>query len=239
MFDRYVSGKRPSWKRRALLIGSLGLHGAAALGLMVAGLFHVAEITPPPLSIVFVPVPPPEGAKAKSREPEARTKKPPATRTQHPLVQPTKVPATAPVVQPPPDEPPATGGEEIGGGEMGGNGTGGGKTGDGPGDGPGTGIALRIPPIKPRNIPYTLDNQRISGEAPHLPDFVKITRKGLGETPFLARVCVDQAGNVSAVEVMQGIPGADDQIVRTLRGWRYKPQPIPVCFLSRVVFSVQ
>ena len=31
MFDRYVQGTKPSWKRRAVLTVSLALHGIAAI----------------------------------------------------------------------------------------------------------------------------------------------------------------------------------------------------------------
>ena len=54
MFDRFVSGSKPSWKRRAVLVASLAAHGLLGLGLLVAGLFHVTEISPPALAIVFM-----------------------------------------------------------------------------------------------------------------------------------------------------------------------------------------
>ena len=73
MFDRYVSGGRPSWKRRGLLIGSLVLHGGVALALVIGSWFHVAELTPPLLAVVFLsapeppPPPPPPGVRRPSR----------------------------------------------------------------------------------------------------------------------------------------------------------------------------
>ena len=36
-----------------------------------------------------------------------------------------------------------------------------------------------------------------------------------------------------------GIPGADADIVSTVRGWRYKPQPIPVCFVTQFLYEIQ
>ena len=74
---------------------------------------------------------------------------------------------------------------------------------------------------------------------PHLPAAVVGARRGLGESSFTARLCVDQSGAVSSVTVLAGIPGADADIVATLRGWRYRPQPIPVCFVSQFVFDVR
>ncbi len=74
---------------------------------------------------------------------------------------------------------------------------------------------------------------------PHLPASVIGARRGLGESTFTARVCVDQAGAVSSVNVLAGIPGADADIVSALRGWRYKPQPIPVCFITQLTYEIQ
>src|SRR3954463_2487889 len=59
MFDRYVQGTKPSWKRRALLTGSLALHGIALVVLVVYSFIHVEEITPPVLSLTFFSAPPP------------------------------------------------------------------------------------------------------------------------------------------------------------------------------------
>ena len=55
MFERFADGKRRDWKRRALLVGSLGLHGAVVVALVVGAWFHVDELTPPLLAVVFVP----------------------------------------------------------------------------------------------------------------------------------------------------------------------------------------
>ena len=59
MFDRYVQGTKPSWKRRAVLTVSLALHGIAAVVLVVYSFVHVEEITPPALSLTFFCAPPP------------------------------------------------------------------------------------------------------------------------------------------------------------------------------------
>src|SRR3954454_18694543 len=59
MFDRYVQGTKPSWKRRAVLTVSLALHGIAAVVLVVYSFIHVEEITPPALSLTFFSAPPP------------------------------------------------------------------------------------------------------------------------------------------------------------------------------------
>lgn len=234
MFERYVTGTKPSWRRRAVLFGSLGAHGAAAAALLVASVFYVAEIGPPPLAIMFAPTPAPKGDSTKPKElgvkPQHKKKLAGAlTQPQPRSVAPEAPPAVAPTEPVEPGEP--GGGEEPGAGTP--NGTTGGMGPIGP---PAPAVASQV---RPRNIgPHALDTERISGAEPHLPDFVRAQRVRQGETPFVAKVCVDQSGQVSRVDVLQGIPGADESIVRTLRGWRYKAQPIPVCFVSRLIFSV-
>src|SRR4051794_8107494 len=106
MFDRYVSAKRSSWKRRAVLITSLALHGTAAVALTVASIFHVTEITPPPISIIFnhLPEPAPSGTPKKQPPTKVRRKEPPKTVASRPLTQPspTPPPVAPPAVSPAP-----------------------------------------------------------------------------------------------------------------------------------------
>src|SRR5436309_10613634 len=59
MFDRYVAGTKPSWRRRGWAMASLVLHAAAGLILVVWSVFHVEEIAPPALSLTFFSAPPP------------------------------------------------------------------------------------------------------------------------------------------------------------------------------------
>jgi outer membrane biosynthesis protein TonB len=232
MFDRYLSGSRGSWRRRAVLITSITLHVSAVIALFVMSVFRVTEISPPLLAVVFNPPPaqaPPETARPKRKR---------TTNPSHRL-QPVRVPTVAPPTAPAP--PPS----EVGPGDR--------PDPTGPPDGPpGTdpnshGTApcvgaqcVTAPAAKPRNLPpHALDAERIGGAMPHLPAAVQAQRRGLGDTTFTARICVDQSGRVSSVSVLAGIPGADGEIVQTLRGWRYRPQPIPVCFMSHFVFDVQ
>jgi hypothetical protein len=99
---------------------------------------------------------------------------------------------------------------------------------------------VSAPAPKPRNLPpHALDAQRLAGAMPHLPAAVIGARRGLGESTFTARLCLDTAGSVSSVTVLAGIPGADADIVATLRAWRYKPQPIPVCFVTQFTYEIQ
>lgn len=230
MFDRYVQGTKPSWKRRAVLTVSLALHAIAVVVLVVYSFIHVEEVTPPPLSLTFFsappPPPPPPPPAAHHKEVKRRPKVVPT--------QPTTVPK---LVQPKEEEPPEDDSDDNGeeGGVEGGvaGGVAGGVVGGVVG---GTGTA---PVGKPKNVPpQVLEQQKIAGEIPHLPDIVKIQRKGTGDAVFMAKICIDRGGNVSQVSVIQGIPGADQQILATLRSWRYKPQPLPICSMSRFVFSI-
>jgi protein TonB len=95
------------------------------------------------------------------------------------------------------------------------------------------------PPPKPKNVPpHALDNQVLFHPDPHVPDIIKSQRKGTTAN-FVAKVCIDQKGAVFQVNVLNGIPGADEGIVATVRQWRYKPQPIPVCFVANFVFTFE
>ncbi len=227
MFDRYVQGTKPSWKRRLLMSVSLGLHGAAAIVLVIYSFVHVEEITPPALSLTFFsapppPPPPPPPAAHKKVEHKVVTK----------TVQPTQIPQ---LVQPKEEQKEDEDDGEEGGVEGGvAGGVKGGVLGGVVG---GTGVA---PAAKPKNVPpHVLDQQKISGAMPSLPDIVKIQRKGTGDAVFLAKICIDMGGNVNQVSVMQGIPGADQSILATLRTWKFKPQPVPICSLSKFEFHIE
>ncbi len=68
MFEHYIAGTKPSWKRRALIIVSIGLHAAAAVVLVIWSLLHVEEISPPAVSLTFFSaVPPPPGTRSPRR----------------------------------------------------------------------------------------------------------------------------------------------------------------------------
>jgi hypothetical protein len=95
-------------------------------------------------------------------------------------------------------------------------------------------------PQKPRNVnARTLDGQQLSHAEPHLPDIIRIQRRGTGDARFAAKVCVNNDGKVYQVNVLSGIPGADDSIVNTIKSWTYKPQPVSVCFVQSIVYDLQ
>jgi hypothetical protein len=104
---------------------------------------------------------------------------------------------------------------------------------------PAPAAAATEPPAAPAALPYQITAQRIAGADPHLPDAVKRRLRGQPEHSFVTQICVGSDGAVTDVSVLQGIAGADDSLVATLRQWRYVPQPIPVCFVTQLVFSVE
>jgi protein TonB len=233
MFDRYVQGTKPSWKRRFLLTASLGLHAVAAVALIIYSFIHVEEITPPALSLTFFSAPPPP---PPPPPPAAHKKTESHPHIEKKMVQPTTV---QPIVQPKQEEKEEESDDEGEEGGVEGGVAGGVKGGVVGGVVGGTLGGTQGPPPKAKNVPpHYLDAQAIYKPDPHLPDIIRIQRKGTGESRFMAKVCVDQAGKVNQVSVIQGIPGADNDIVSTIRTWKYKPQPIPVCFMGQWLFTI-
>jgi hypothetical protein len=133
---------------------------------------------------------------------------------------------------------------------VGGPGTGPGAPGQGPGGGP-PGDPHGIPGStgdhrqttdhdKPHNVPeYKIAAELISSPEPHLPPPVLLQQKGLGDLHYPAYVCIDREGRVSTVQPFHGVAGADETIIATLRTWRYRPQPIPICSVVELVFHIE
>ncbi|MDB4964542.1 MAG: Serine/threonine protein kinase PrkC, regulator of stationary phase [Myxococcales bacterium] len=102
-----------------------------------------------------------------------------------------------------------------------------------------TAVASMAPAQKPKNVnAHTLDSQQISHADPHLPEIVRIQRKGTGDARFAAKVCINNEGRVYQVNVLQSIPGADDAVVNAIKQWSYKPQPVSVCFVANIIFDL-
>jgi hypothetical protein len=240
MFERFVA-RAPSRARRLVFVVSVALHVAAAVALVVLSVFHVSELAPPPLAIVFMSPPPPPAGSPSGGATTPPRKKPRSSPARPTLTQP------APQVQPQPprDSPPAVDeGPEDTGDNGGGPGDANGPGGNGPGGpgipgGTGTQPIASLPPRKPINVPpHQLDAQRIAGNDPHLPP--RMIQDHVGEHfAFMARMCIDQSGRVMQIGVVRGIPGADEAIVDELRRWRYRPQPLPVCFIADFTFDIQ
>jgi hypothetical protein len=102
-------------------------------------------------------------------------------------------------------------------------------------------VASMAPAAKPKNVnARTLDGQQISHAEPHLPPIIKAQLRNAGtpDARFTGKVCVDTTGKVYSVQVLSGIPGADNDIVSIIKTWTYKPQPISVCFVANVSYQI-
>jgi protein TonB len=243
MFDRYVQQTQPSWKRRALIIASIALHGIALAAMIIWSFIHIEEIAPPALSLTFFsaappPPPPPPPPKASTKVEHKVEKK--ITPTQ--VVQPTDV---KPIVQPKEEEKPdeddgEEGGVEGGvkGGVKGGvvGGVIGGVVGGTPG---GAGTGSGAPPPPPKMVAsFTLLASQLSHPDPHLPDWFR-NQHANQMVKGIYKVCLRQDGHVSDVFPMTSIPGVDAVVIEQVKSsWTYKPQPVPVCFASVIQFKI-
>ncbi len=213
---------------------SAALHGVAALGMVRwtgPGKLHAALPTSVTLRSATgaAPPPPPAGGTPTSvslpRTPRASGIPKHAQRVERKDV-------AVDVAVDTDGEAPAAG-NGLPGGQLGGT-TPGGQLGGTPGGSP----APSRP--RPKNVPpHHLDNDAIFHPEPHLPEVIKAQRRGTEPPVFGARLCVDESGSVFQLQVIQSIPGADEAIVATLRQWRYRPQPIPVCFVANFQFDIE
>jgi protein TonB len=72
-----------------------------------------------------------------------------------------------------------------------------------------------------------------------LSEIFKRTHRNTGAVIGVYRACVAVDGHVSDVEIMKGVPGADEDVVQGMKeGWLFTKQPMPVCFLVSVPISV-
>jgi serine/threonine protein kinase len=103
-------------------------------------------------------------------------------------------------------------------------------------------VASMAPAQKPKNVSArTLDGQQVYHPDPHLPPIIMAQLKNAGtpDARFAGKVCINNEGRVYQVQVLSGIPGADNEIVNTIKTWQYKAQPVSVCFVASIEFSVQ
>lgn len=108
------------------------------------------------------------------------------------------------------------------------------------GDGPPALTKPTARPVgKPKVVPAMLiARDKISvGDDPHLSAEVKTLHPCENLTGSY-KVCVAPDGKISSVTVAQGIPGADEQIMTSLKSWVYRPQPIPLCFIQFLEFQI-
>jgi hypothetical protein len=100
--------------------------------------------------------------------------------------------------------------------------------------------AAPVATTKFKNVPaHAFDAELAERPMPHLPDEVKLEHINQ-ELVFLAKVCAGSDGRISTISIIQGIPGANEAIIGTLRQWRLR-SPLPgvgICTLQKFVFTV-
>ncbi|AKU96976.1 Ferric siderophore transport system, periplasmic binding protein TonB [Labilithrix luteola] len=253
-FDRYIGGTRPSWKRRAWFIGSLGLHGVAGAVLLCLSR-HAIEAVVEPLTVTFVktaaappppPPPPPPPAGAAPSQPTTTTK----PSTSRALVQPKDVPTQAPKPSHNTESE-----EEYGvvGGVVGGvpGGVVGGVVGGVPGGivggtGSGPAVAPAPPPPPPPGVYERVSRapRLVAGdrEPPIAPNMLLSLRGSSGVV--LTKLKISVRGEVDKVEIVSStIPLLDDVVKRHIeRTWRFEPpinggRPVAVEFLQPFSFN--
>jgi periplasmic protein TonB len=229
MFDRYAAATAPSWGRRALIMASILLHVTAGIALAIYSIFHIEEIAPPAISLTFFsapPPPPPPPAGHKKTTPHTEIKKPVTQ-----IVQ----PKPDAIFQPKKEEPKPEEKDEEG--EEGGV-EGGVKCGVAGGTVGGV-VGSTGKPTGGKTVPmFTLMASVISAPDPHLPDEFKAqhpnqTVKGM------YKVCLNTDGSIADVTTMTPVPGQDGTIISQVKSsWKYKPQPLPVCFVKPFLFKI-
>lgn len=98
---------------------------------------------------------------------------------------------------------------------------------------------------KPRIVPAILiKKDKISrDDDPHLSDRVKMMVNGSVLTCSY-KVCIEKNGSISDVSVIKSInkglsiEGEDERIIEILKSWKYKPQPVQVCFIQFLEYHV-
>jgi periplasmic protein TonB len=251
---RAQSTARPR-RNRLTLVLSIAFHGALLAAGIAYSFWHIDELTPPSVKVTFLsaappppppPPPPGGGGGAKHRV----VQKPKITPTKTPeIVQPRETPKEQPKETKVADNEPGgvKGGVKGGviGGTVGGTigGTIGGQIGGKPGGtiggtigGTGTGAARKFLP------PNMGALQKQSGDAPVFPPSL---RSAGALYVVSAKICVTRGGDVESVSLMQRAdPLLDDNVVRAVKGWRYRPLladgiPVPFCYFGRFEFRGQ
>ncbi len=89
-----------------------------------------------------------------------------------------------------------------------------------------------------RNVAgFVLEAQKVGGVAAQLPESFVANHRGQRHAGTY-KICVSPAGKVYDVQIVSGIPGADGDIVDTIKRWTYKPQTSNVCANKLFAFQV-
>jgi protein TonB len=92
---------------------------------------------------------------------------------------------------------------------------------------------------KAKNVPpFVIARDAIRQPNPRMSEIFKQTHRGQTVTGMY-KVCVGQDGHVYEVTAIKEVPGADEEIVSTIREeWLYKEQQVPVCFMYAFNISI-
>jgi protein TonB len=185
--------------------------------------------------------PPPPGRKKQRRQPTQ------VARAEIPKV----APDPKPVQERPPQREPEPEDHGVEGGVQGGvvGGVVGGQVGGAVGGtvgGTGGGGAEPPPPPppppdrpKPKNVPpFVIARDQLEHPNPRMSEVFKQSHRGQ-TVSGMYKVCIGQDGHVFEVTPVKAIPGADDEIIGTIREeWLYKEQSVPVCFMYAFNISI-
>jgi len=251
------SAKGPAWRGRGAVLVSAALHVVLAAALVrLVGRGGSPEVEPgvaiegrvQAVEVVAAPAPGPGGAPERAEPPApAVVRQAPTALAQaaHQVPQPTGeatgsgppiAGAARPVAARAGAAPTGTGGAREAGAGPGPGATAGGA---GPGQGPGAGGAGPGAAAAPRLLLRSPDIDEFQARPePHLPGPVRAHHRGT-EVVFTAELCAGTDGAVERVTIGLGVPGADGAIVETLRRWRLRPQPFPICWPERIEFTVE
>jgi protein TonB len=244
---------RPRRRRRLTFTVSLIVHAALLAGGIAYSFWRVEEISPPTVRVTFLssappppapPPPPPAGGSAAPKKKNPTTPKTTLTTLVEPkIVQPR--PKDEPKNEPDDEDPDqafaggtrgGTKGGTIGGeigGEIGGT-IGGTKGGTVDGQGPPKPVAAKM------LAPQMGALQKISGDDPNFP--AALRRSGMIYV-VLSKICVSRQGTVDSVSILKGTdPTLDNNVVSTVKGWRYRPlladsNAVPFCYFGRFEFK--
>ncbi len=232
LFDQYVAQSRPSRKRQALIIASVGLHAIAALVIIVWSVIHVDEIVAPLLTLTFLnaeapapPPPPPAGKKSAERKVRPAAPTVPTTELVH-ATQPEPTTTTDETSDDPNGQPD---------GQPDGD-----PNGVPDSNGPPGGSGPPNPaPSAPRTVAsFTLMAAQLQHPDPHLPEFFRNTHAHQTVSGRY-RFCLRTDGQIGDVSVVSGIPGMDQTVISQIKsGWTYRPQPVPVCTVAVISFKI-
>lgn len=253
-FEAFLEGgdQRPRRRRRLTYVVSLAVHAALLAGGIAYSFWHVDEITPPTVHVMFMAAappppaaapPPPAGGSSDPAKPKTPRKVKTPTLTA--IVQPRPDPVKNEPKQEPEDDDDAAqafaGGKKGGapggtiGGELGGKV--GGKIG-GTAGGADNGTAPK--PTGTRKLaPQIGALQKESGDDP---DFPALLRRSGRFYVVLANICVSKTGSVDSVTILQGADTLlDGNVVSAVKKWRYRPlmadnNAVPFCYFGRFEF---